>query len=360
MVDDGRPEPGRFTSHTSRSISCTAKGFCAAVGYSDYSDSERVFAETTHGAAWTGRRLAKPHEASAGFANTGIPGLSAVSCPSAEFCQAIGTWADSQGVIRSMSQTWNGKTWKLHPTAGDSAGVLVAISCRSHAMCMAVGSISDVNGVHPLAEQWDGSRWQVLTTVATYDDAALLTAVDCATASRCVAVGIQSPPYSNDEALAEQWSGGTKWKLLQQPPAPSGATTVALTGVDCPHTNNCMAVGNWFDASNVEHMLAQNLGSGKWSVHPLTDPSGSIASALNGVSCTSAGCTAVGVVATGAQRAHPVIEHWNGSTWNAVTAAVARRNMSSGLGAVSCHNTCVAAGTQSLTTGGRVVLIERN
>lgn len=116
---------------------------------------------------------------------------------------------------------------------------------------------------------------------------------------------------------------------LTTPAAPALAATFAstLTGVSCPGTNDCMAVG-WSEASgqaSVDYTLAETWNGSSWAIVPTPSPSDPGGGAeLNAVSCTSSSdCMAVGQAEIfqahgGALIPHPLAEMWNGTRWTLV------------------------------------------
>ena len=71
-------------------------------------------------------------------------GLSGVSCSSASFCAAAGTYLDGNGA-KTLIQFWNGTAWKIVPSPNAGAGAdshLNGINCVSATACVGVGYAS--------------------------------------------------------------------------------------------------------------------------------------------------------------------------------------------------------------------------
>ena len=87
--------------------------------------------------------------------------LASVSCSSASWCMAVGSWSPSQqGPSRTLAEAWNGTSWQLLITpdpAGTAASSLTSVSCTSAARCMAVGD----HGTGTFAETWNGTSWEL-------------------------------------------------------------------------------------------------------------------------------------------------------------------------------------------------------
>ena len=67
------------------------------------------------------------------------------ACPRANFCQAVGYSASggvSGGVITTLAEVWDGHAWVIEPTpnpTGASNSYLTAVACPRANFCQAVG-----------------------------------------------------------------------------------------------------------------------------------------------------------------------------------------------------------------------------
>ena len=114
-------------------------------------------------------------------------------------------------------------------------------------------------------------------------------------------------------AFAESWNG-TKWALTPAPQKPSAATASELQGTACPAKAECVAVGN-YDTSSGTATLAEGWNGTKWAIETTPSISGESTTLLSGVSCPgTSDCWAVGS-AFGSSTS-PIIEHWNGTKWS--------------------------------------------
>jgi len=247
------------------------------------------------------------------------------------------------------AQAASAATWNFQGTAtpgGANTWGLNGVSCLPDSTCVAGGSATFSDGFnHVLAEERTGSTWSVLspaelegTTESEFN------AVACPSDTDCTLVG----EYDNGTdqlPLAENFDG-TPYLAIDAFPAPSGAQTTQLTGISCASTSSCVAVGYYSDATDGsgDTAFAAALNGSTWSLLNVPAPSGSVASALSGVSCLSAdSCEAVGYYSTG-NGASNLAEFWNGSTWT-VQSTPATANVE--LGGVSCTKAtaCTAVGT---------------
>jgi hypothetical protein len=173
--------------------------------------------------------------------------LDAVSCVSPVACTAVGNYASSTGVARTLAESWDGSRWWLvrSPNVGRFGSQLVAVSCVSANACMAVGFTQGGPGA-TLAESWDGSRWSVLHTPSPGSTGSALYGVSCVLDHLCTAVGAAGNSSGASIPLVEAWDG-TRWAVV---PTPSpGTTNRTLNGVSCPGTTSCTAAGSYFNGS---------------------------------------------------------------------------------------------------------------
>jgi hypothetical protein len=109
-----------------------------------------------------------------------------------------------------------------------------------------------VNGQPPnrgsaVAERWNGSSWIAASVPAPAGSVEThLAGVSCASASDCTASGFTFTPGSSPFAtVLEHWSG-TTWTITTAPAPTPGAE---FTGVSCPATGGCVAVGVLADST---------------------------------------------------------------------------------------------------------------
>ncbi len=326
-------------------VSCPATGFCAAVG--DYQSpnigsGQVAIADTWNGTAWTMQPFPVP-------ANSSGVVLTGVSCTSPSFCEAVGGYFDDTvGDNVTLAATWDGTSWNLQTTpnpGGFNFEQFNAVSCASPTFCEAWASGNAGAPGVTIAEQWNGSSWQMQTVPST----AMVNSVSCASATFCEAVG-SGPAYAWD---------GSAW-TSQTIPAPAGTGT--LGGVSCTSRAFCEAIGENNINGNVVGVAAVWNGSA-WNAQATPNPAKSTFLQLTAVSCVSAkSCEAGGYfeVQVTANDQKALAEAWNGSTWQLQHAVAPPGATSNSLGAVSCVSAsfCEAVGTHPDSAGNQVSLIE--
>jgi hypothetical protein len=228
-------------------------------------------------------------------------------------------------------------------SAATSASVvqLQSVSCSSSRACTAVGTVTlETDQVATsrsvFAERWNGSAWSVeQIPVPPSLGAPVLSGVSCPSSRACFAVGARRSPIGFPSgALVARWDGQT-WSI-QPAPAPSKSE---LKAISCTSPVACTAVGD--DRSGP---LAERWNGKRWSIQRLakTRRTDRI-SGLTSVSCTSnKNCTAVGSVDSKSVGA----EGWNGSHWSLQGLMTQESSDGLFLNAVSCSSgtACIAVG----------------
>jgi hypothetical protein len=181
---------------------------------------------------------------------------------------------------------------------------------------------------------WAVDSSPALSTLSDY-----LTNVSCVDADDCVAVGFGTlRGDAPREAIVETLAGGA-WSV--DSPA-DGVNDAQLYGVSCTNTVNCVAVGDYEDASGVDTFpLIETWDGATWSIAP----SPALMGMLNAVSCTgTTDCVAVGYDSDASGNGDNLVETWDGTSWSVVT--VPDVTTSDDLESVSCPTSsfCAAVG----------------
>lgn len=162
-----------------------------------------------------------------------------------------------------------------------------------------------------------------------------LTGVSCPSTNDCVAVGAaQVNATGNFIPLVEHWNG-TSWSIERTPIPPLSEGGGALSGVSCTSSSACITAGSFGPGYGP---LAERWNGSSWSLQRPPDPLD--AYGFDGVSCASnTDCIAVG----GGDE--PLAERWDGRRWSVQTTHFSDA-FSSGLLGVSCPSSgaCAAVG----------------
>ncbi|MFI5286459.1 MAG: hypothetical protein ACHQ4F_09075 [Candidatus Dormibacteria bacterium] len=273
--------------------------------------------------------------------------LTAVACPSANDCTAVGQYSDRTGNQVTLAEQWNGTAWSIEttPLPANQVGGLEAVACSASSACTAAGYAYDAAGIRiTLIEHWNGTAWAIQPTPNPAGaESSAFAGVACASTSACTAVGSSTTSAGIPETLAEQWNG-TSW-AIETTPNPPGATSSVLAAVACTSATTCSAVGS--DVTSTAwagtNLAEQNQG-GTWTIAPT--PTALYAGPLYGVSCTDQ----THCVAVGRRNRSPETETWNGIAWRMEPNHLTRASLAS----VSCLSLsfCMAAGSTAATWNG--------
>jgi photosystem II stability/assembly factor-like uncharacterized protein len=211
--------------------------------------------------------------------NTSTQDLSAVSCPSASVCEAVGRNNDNDGVIERSTD--RGRSWTIQPT-GIETGALASISCPTSASCTAVGSNSAANAGVILRSTDGGGHWSS-TSLPSGD---IAVSVSCFSASDCELVDNFGDVWGSED-------GGAFWQE-QRSWSPSEPWNFAA--IACSSVSTCEIVGSKGSGATATGAAWQTTDGGRiWSQQPV--PS---AFQLTSVSCpVSHYCVAAGYTRTG-------------------------------------------------------------
>jgi hypothetical protein len=166
---------------------------------------------------------------------------------------------------------------------------------------------------------------------------AVMTGVACPSTTFCVAVGYAYLSGGGSQGLVFTWNGSA-WTDLGTP-----GVAASWSAVSCAGVGSCMVIGG--------QSLVWNGAS--WTLQAA--PPGS----ATAVSCTSsASCMAVGWQSVGTGGDAPTAASWDGAAWSAMS--IPSPTADSFLLGVSCSGTasCTAVGYQGLPSGDAANLVE--
>jgi hypothetical protein len=327
-------------------VSCTSASNCIAVGGRSPTSSSPAanLAEKWNGTKWSVLTTPSP---------TGSAGTAfySVDCTSAKNCLAVGYYDTASHSLLPNAEQWNGTKWSLLTVpapAGATDAPLDAIACTSATNCWASGSSGD----NTLVERWNGSKWSIVSSPSPDPSKPnILSGLACPSASTCWAVGYTFPTnYAG--SLTEKWNG-SKWSVVTTPNSKSGQ----LIGDACDGTSTCLAVG----ISNSLFALAQRWNGTKWVTAAPAKPSGAADSELNGVSCSAAkACESVGNYYNSSVTA-TLGESWNGTKWAVQKMPAVSGSTYANLAGVSCATAsdCWAAGESITSSAVTSPLLEK-
>jgi hypothetical protein len=317
-------------------VSCPASNFCEAVGSFQVSSVGISLAEDWNGRTWTRQFFPAP-------ISSASAGLSQVSCASARFCAAVGSYRNGVGENLAFAATWNGSSWRLEYPSNPAGATLVfmyGVSCVSPDFCLATGDSAFGGG--PFAWRWNGTAWHLRTVPATVG----IASVSCRSQTFCQTAG---------GATGAVWNG-SQWSP-QPIPGPAGSQ---FTSVSCSTAKSCEAVGNYNDTSGNTLSVAASWNGASWTSQTTQNPAGASFTSLYGVSCAAAAaCEAVGDFQLSGSGLIALAQSWNGSSWRIQHGVALPSAAANSLNAVSCVSAvfCEAVGSHPDSFGVNAVAL---
>jgi hypothetical protein len=300
------PKPAGADEVTISGVACPSRAEClaAGTGYPPAGSKSGSFPLADY---WNGSRWRTSRAAAAGAGG----GFAAVSCPSTRNCYAVGEYTPKgTSVSVPLIEHWNGATWSKQNApvpSGTTFGELTAVSCPSAKFCVAVGT----DGSGALIERLTASGWSRTTPRSA--PSAMLYGVSCPSASSCFAVG--SNLTARGGSLALRWNGRA-WSQSTTP-VPRNASYAGLQAVSCVSAAHCLAVGD--DVNPGVYTDSWN-GSG-WRAVSMTTTGGHIGG-FYAVSCLApTSCVALAATTQFAASARSESAFWNGTRWKVVLTA---------------------------------------
>ncbi len=281
--------------------------------------------------------------------------LSSVSCVAPSACVAAGGYTNSRGISKGLIERWGGTAFSFQPSPSPVHPAFLGVSCPARSFCTGVGSPYTL-----WAEQLRHGSWRYEHVPALPGRLNTLRAVSCPSRRLCVAVGFVAYKNDNSDPSAAIWNGH-RWSVKKLPEPRNAGDGGELSGVSCPTTRDCLAVGNVNLGTN-GRLLAERWNGRRWSLAQVATPRGSNIE-LNGISCVSASwCEAVGDLERNDMNDLGLVEHWDGKRLRVQNAPAppGAEATQYGFNAVSCsaRGSCMAAGGTSLGTLG-ITLTER-
>jgi hypothetical protein len=353
------PTPSGSTHGEISSVSCLSTTSCFAVGTYEHNG---LFAKGLL-AHWNGSHWSSTTSPNPAGVVAPVDYVNGVACPSPTSCFAVGRY-DTPASSGILVAHWNGSHWSSMTSpkpSGSSTPALTAVSCPSTTSCFAVGSygVPTIGFVKTLVEHWNGSHWSIVPSPnPTGSSGTFLSGVSCPSTTSCFAVGSDTVPRTAAiGALVEHWDGNT-WSIMTSANL-TGSTQSYLFGVSCPSPNSCFAVGS-YSVSRTEKSLLERWNGSAWGVMNSPNRAGYVA--LHGVSCPNTmNCYAVGYYENNnGPFPKGLVEHWvHGSPWSIMTSS--NPSTDTELDGVSCPTTtrCFAVGHYS-TASATFSLVERN
>jgi hypothetical protein len=289
-------------------------------------------------------------------------GVPRISCVLASDCLGIrGSSSQSDGgpSTPTLVARWNGSAWRRLRVAlprGAKSVDLNDVSCRGAKSCLVVGdyytSTSDSATSHPLALIYNGTSLKPTPTVplpkGTPDVA--LTGVSCPTTKYCVALGAANgsmATFGGGPLIIETWNGA-KWTLHTAAGSIGGTAVLDVSGVSCATSAFCLVTGDSTSESSSSFTMKPYFASwnGKKLVTMKPAAAGSSSSLVEpvGVSCaTPSSCAVTGIDVGDLSSSTPSVSSFT-EIWSGKTWQLARVKWPAGIAASGLEGvSCYAA-----------------
>lgn len=243
------------------SVSCPTDNFCMAVGYRSTAPlTASGLAYRWDGTSWHAVATPPPP------AGKTVLGMSSVSCTSTVFCLATGYAGDGRTAASLIvAERWNGRSWRTIAIQRPGRTSAADVACVGASTCVAVGSHQVTRNGQDLTQavawQYTGGALRLRDTAARPFPETALSSVSCFAADNCTAVGVER---KIGRPLAEHWNG-KRWTWVGALPEPARAADesgVALSGVSCPAPRSCVAVGG--DPRTSAPVVENRKAGGAW------------------------------------------------------------------------------------------------
>ena len=317
-----RPSPDDATLTQLQALSCSSSTKCVAVGVEI--KARVVVVDQLDGTTWTPHIFPLPANAPA----PAVVDLNDVSCPTADWCVAVGGYGSMDGTnaattpiaVKLSSGTWLSTELPVPSDAKDYApheelvGDLVyaeRVSCPKVGRCEAAGQYMDGDGYPAMFERLTNGRWQSRRAPMTNDEQdrvddntpfVSIADLACASVTKCVAVGSYASldgVKQHGWGLIERYVDGS-WHARDAhlPRSRPSSSESALFSVSCPRASWCIAVGTVGDSLQrglIETLKGHRLSARKDVLPRDAASSKHYSTDLSQVSCSSVGtCLAVG------------------------------------------------------------------
>lgn len=287
-----------------KSVSCPTENFCAAVGTYRDSDGDQSFALTMSGGKFVLDLLPDLKTANTGNSSE----LFSVSCPTDEFCVAGGYYRDNlgtQGVIATLSSgAWSiNQLPTLRAANTNNNAAIFSVSCASENSCAAGGNYTDTDATQAFVASLAAGVWTVelLSDVhnTTYG---VINSVACPADGTCLAGGSYTDADGAQGFVAALASGTWTVDRFAELKAVNSASSAGVNTVSCPSTTTCWMGGSYSNIAGIQSYVARRT-SGTWHLDLLPAVATENLtgfSVVNSVSCTTATlCAAVGFFRNG-------------------------------------------------------------
>jgi len=313
-------------------VACPSAAQCWAVGQTGNAPGGNTLSEA-RGPLLQHETAGRWHKVATDGLGAKGAALESITCPGAADCWAVGgNSAGGQAVI----EHWTGGAWQPAASPAPRGSQLNSVSCASASACWAAGGTQARSGTAAdLLEQWDGARWSVITTVA---GGLRPQQFSCPAAGYCLALGVRG-----GTPAAAAYSGG-RWTAVTPPPPPAPADQVKAATGGVPSLFGCASPAMCLAAFPAAGHTGASLVTDVWNGRAWTPVTTSMLTYPIGLTCSGGrGCWLVGMT----RKDRPLALRWQPGGWAAAGGPAARHQ--GYLTALACGSGCWAVGGEGGT-----------
>ena|SRR5579863_10418639 len=246
------PAPTVGTSSIFQSVAAIPGGSNVwAVGHSNNGGNDQTLIELWNGSSWN--IVTSPN---IGAGSNDLLGVVAVSANDA---WAVGTHATNKGIYQTLTEQWNGTSWKVvnSPNVSNNGVLWAAAPIPDGKQIWAAGTYQkNGNNNLNLIEQRSEESWNVVHSQNVSGINNTLFGITALSARDAWAVGLLYQNSGSNQALTEHWNG-TSWSVFYTPNVQGDSILTAATRV--PATKIAWAVGVSYDGSGNSYTIAQSI-----------------------------------------------------------------------------------------------------
>ena len=249
--------------------------------------------------------------------STSVPALPAPLIPPPNGNNSISSTGSPVKGMKTTLTCASGWIQVPSPSIGNLDNNLNGVAAASPTDAWAVGDYYNSNNPNVLvnqAEHWDGSTWTEYPLPNVGMNQNTLLSDSELPSGHTWAVGYFQNANWVQQTLVERWDG-TQWSVIPSPDPGAGGDI--LYGVAAMSDSDVWAAGAQQDSNGVFHPLIEHWNGTSWSVVPAADPNG-LGNALYAIRAVSANSVyTVGQTGT-AFPSTALVEHWNGTNWSSL------------------------------------------
>lgn len=263
--------------------------------------------------------------------------LSDVSARSATDVWAAGYMYD--GAFSTLVEHWDGSSWQIvaSPDKGTGNNFLDGILALSSNDVWAVGHYEAGGRTKTLVEHWNGTAWSIVSNPNLDYGGYQFFGIGAINGNDIWAVGIAFPYSGLPKTLIERYNPypcpptptptpgviacGPEWHFVTSPDV-EDAHDIKLVSVDAISGNDAWSAGFYWDGGHYSKPLIEHWDGNTWNIvpSPVISPVDRIE--LYSIAAISSNDVwVVGSFGGYAQQFRPLVWHWNGSAWSVVSSA---------------------------------------